>query len=580
MSGEFATPEQLAPLLHPRGIAVIGASAEEGKFSSRLIPSLQACGYTGAIHPVNPRYDRLGGLPCHPSVAAVPDPCDLVIVAVPARHVPGVVREASARGVGAAVVLSAGFAEIGPEGEARTAELRAAAGTMRLYGPNCPGLWQIRDGLVYSFTANFDPAMLHPGPVGLITQGGALGRTVLDAMGPGLGFSYWFSTGNEVDLDAADFLAFLAEDTGTRAVALIVEGWRDGRRFLRALKRCRGKGKPVVLLRIGRTPPGAAATRAHTAPGPGDPLVAEAALRSAGCILASDVDELTGIVGLLATHPLPLAGGLGICSFSGGAGGLLADLAHAHHLPLARLDNQTVAALRDLLPEIAAAGNPTDVTTAALGDPALARAALELMLRDPDVAAVAFPLPHRLDAFDLAMTAHLTEVAAHSAKPVVVVAPSPAFAEEAARGELRRTGLPMYHSATLAVRVLAGWLAGRRPAEAPPPAGQAEDLAAILAALGARQSGAGGPLLRCTLKWDPAFGPAVICAPGTPWAVAHLAPLTPETARTLLAQGPWASNPVGDTAVATLVQLAAWAGNQTEPFAALDVDVALGAPAR
>lgn len=468
---EFADGTALRPLLQPRGIAIVGASGERGKFSSRLIPSLRACGYRGGLYPVNPRYDELDGLPCYPSLGAVPSPCDLAIVAVPARHVVGVVAEAAQRGVGAAVILSSGFEEVGPAGAARAAELRAAAGPVRLYGPNCPGLWQVRAGLVYTFSAQFTPGMLRPGPVGLVTQGGALGRTVLDAMPAGVGFSYWFSTGNEADLDAADFVSFLADDPGTRTVALVLEGWRDGRRFLRAVARCRAAGKPVLVLKIGRTAVGGAAAHAHTGAVNGSGAVAAEALRRAGCVCPRDLDELIHLLQLVARHPAPGPGGLGICTFSGGAGGLLADLATEEGLDVPALSAASAAALRQLLPDLAAVGNPTDLTTAVLADPALARRALEVMAADPALAAVLFPLPHRHDDFDRAVAPHLCAVAAAADKPVGVVALSPQFPEEAAADLLRQGGVTVFPSAHQAVRAMGAWLRLRRlpPACAPPP---------------------------------------------------------------------------------------------------------------
>jgi len=616
---EFATPAELAAFLRPRGIAVVGASADAGKFSTRLIPSLVACGYAGCIYPVNPRYAEVAGFPCYPSVAAVPAPCDLIIVAVPARHVPGVIREAAARGVRGAIILSAGFAEIGGTGAERERELRALAGPLRLYGPNCPGLWQIRDGLVYTFSTQFDPAGLVAGPIGFVTQGGALGRAVLDAMQTGLGFSYWFSTGNEADLDAADFVSFLADDPGTAAVALIVEGWRDGRRFLRAVARCRAAGKPVVVLKIGRTPPGAGAARAHTAAVNGSAAVADGALRRAGCVPVDDVDELTGVARLLARHPHPAPGGLGICSFSGGAGGLLADLSHAHGVALPDLAPATASALRDLLPEIAAVGNPTDLTTAALQDPGLARRAVEIMVADPGLAAVLFPLPHRLDAFDEGMARHLVEVAGASDKPVAVLAVSPAYHEEAAARILRDGGVPVFLSADLAVRAVAGWLRVGDAAALPPYAPDGRGAAAwgdaaqavpvsaesVLDACGIPRMepdhdgrGEGSetrlPLpqgfdLRCTVEWDAAFGPAVTCGPGGAWGAAYpedraarLAPFNTAAARAMLGElRCWPVLRAGaaggerydlDAAAGALVRLGAWAAAAPCPFPPVEID--------
>lgn len=562
----FATPGDLEPLLHPRGIAVVGASAEPGKFSTRLVPTLQACGYRGGIYPVNPRAAEVAGLPCYARLQDVPEPCDLAIVAVPARSVVDVVADAVRRGVGAAIILSAGFDEVGDEGAARAEALRALAGRIRIYGPNCPGLWQVRDGLVYTFSAQFHPGMLRAGPVGLVTQGGAMGRAVLDAMDTGLGFSFWFSTGNECDLEAGDFLAFLAEDPETHVLAVIAEGWRDGRRFLRAVERCRWAGKPVLLLKIGRTGPGGRAARGHTGLPNGDAAIAKSLLRRAGCTLVEDVDELTELARLAAAAPPPTGGGLGICSFSGGAGGLLADLAEASGIPLPALTAETRGGLAAILPDIAAVGNPTDLTTAALAEPALIEQALRLMARDPGVSALAFPLPHRLDAFDAALAPRLVATAAALDKPLAVIAMSPMFPQEDAAAILRAGGVQVFPSARLAIATLARWFRlpdGRRPAPyAVPPPGPATGAATALEAAGVPVLADAPPGRDLTLvaRCDPVFGPVV--GVGLDQATEfRLAPCPPEEARALLADiaADW-SGPVHPGAWAAVARAVATLG--------------------
>jgi acyl-CoA synthetase (NDP forming) len=440
------------------GIAVVGASAEEGKFSGRIVPSLVACRYQGGIYPVNPRYSHLHDLPCYPSLAAVPDPCDLAIVAVPADLVPAVVDQAVDRGLGAAVVLSAGFDEIGGEGPARADALRSLAQRIRIYGPNCPGLWQIGRGLVYTFSTQFTPTMLRPGPLGLITQGGALGRAVLDAMDTGLGFSYWFSTGNEADLEAADFLAFLAEDPATAAIALVTEGWRRPERFLAAAARCRRAGKPIVVLDIGRSGAGMAAARRHTGSPPRTAAETARLLRAAGCLRVDDVGELTDLAALLVRHPRGRRGGLALCTFSGGAGGLLADQAAAAGAPLTALAPTTLEALRALLPDIAGIGNPVDLTTAVFAHPALVVSALRLLAADPAVALLLFNFPHRHDGFDPLLAEELAAAAPTLGVPLLVAAASPLFDREAAARTLEGAGICWTPSLQRGAKAAARWL--------------------------------------------------------------------------------------------------------------------------
>lgn len=514
----FPGRESLRPLLQPRGIAVVGASGDPRKFSGRLVSALQRSGYGGGLYPVNPRYGELGGLRCYPDVAAVPDPCDLVLVAVPAPAVVPAVEAAAARGAGAAVVFSAGFDEIGGEGARRAADLRRLAGRIRIYGPNCPGLWQIADGLVYTFSEQFDPAQLRAGPIGVVTQGGALGRAILDGMQAGLGVSYWFSTGNEADLDIADFVAWLADEPRTSVVAVLAEGFRDGRRFLAAAERCRAAGKPVVVLPLGRSAAGRRAAAGHTAAPGGDPQLAAALLQGAGALCVSDLDELCDLAGWLAIHGRagPISGGLGVCTFSGGAGVLLCDLAAEAGLPVPALGEGTAAALRALLPPIAAVGNPTDLTTAVLEDPALAVAALERMLADPALGLVLFPLPHRLDRYDADLARRFGAAAAAGGKPFGVVAHSPVFEREEAAGILRECGVPVFGSARRAVLTAARWLGTAGGAAEAPEA------------------------MACAGLCDPAFGAAVRCGPpGGTGSVAALAPLSPRAAEAVLSRAPW-----------------------------------------
>ena len=540
---EFPSLEALAPLLRPAGIAVIGASADRGRFSGRLVPSLLASGYPGGIYPVNPRYTEVAGLPCFADVVDVPRPCDLVIVAVPARLVPGVLAAAAARGVRAAVVLSAGFGEIaGEQGGQRAAALQALRSQLRIYGPNCPGLWQIADGLVYTFSAQFDPAQLRSGPIGLVTQGGALGRAILDGMQAGLGFTYWFSTGNEADLEISDFVALLADEPRTGVVAVLAEGFRDGRRFLRALARCAQAGKPVVMLKIGRSAAGAAAAAGHTASAQGCPALADALLRRAGCLLVEDVDELADLAGLLARHPRPGGPGLGICTFSGGAGVLLADLCAAAGAPLPALRPATVAALDALLPEIATIGNPTDLTTAVLEDPALARRALEVLAADPGLDLLLFDLPHRLDAFDAALAVELV-AAAGAGKPLAVVAHSPVFDREAAAGILREAGIPVFGSARRAASAAARWLGYGAALGGPPYLPEAASTGPVTAGPDLGDPADGGSPVQIGAFEDPIFGPAVAAAAGgaglhSPSAVFRLAPLGSAEAERMVAELP------------------------------------------
>ena len=247
----------LAPLFAPRSVAVVGASRDPSKVGGSVLANLRAAGFEGRIVPINARADAVQGLPAAASLLAVDGDVDLAVVAVPAAAVLPALKECAAKGVGAAVVISAGFREAGPEGRAREAELAAwlRDQPLRVLGPNCLG-W-IRPSRRLNVT--FAPGMPLPGGIAFVSHSGALATAILDwARDRRLGFSLFASLGNQVDLTEADVLAAVADDPETRVIAGYVEGVADGRRFFEALRRATAL-KPVVLLKAGRSAEGARA---------------------------------------------------------------------------------------------------------------------------------------------------------------------------------------------------------------------------------------------------------------------------------------------------------------------------------
>jgi len=384
----------LSRLINPRSIALVGASDRTGSIGERTLTNLLThSDFKGEVHLVNPSKEEIRGHRCWPSVAALPATPDVVIVVVPALAVLTVIEESAARGVPFAVVLSSGFGEAGDEGvkaQARMLEV-ARAGGMRLYGPNCPGLCNVNSRLGMTFSPSF-PHDLVKGPIGLATQGGGLGRNIMQAMDRGIGVGLWASTGNEVDLQVADFIEYMADAPDIRVIVTLLEGIKDGARFAAAVQRATANGKPVIGLKIGKSEYGARAAQSHTASLTGSAEVNSAVFRQLGVVEVDDIDELVDAAWLFARAMPTDNEGIGIYCSSGGTAALTADAVGAAGLTLAPFTAETTEILRSNLPDYAAIGNPVDTTAAVISDARLVERTLGAVARDANLGLIIVPM--------------------------------------------------------------------------------------------------------------------------------------------------------------------------------------------
>ncbi|WP_166969118.1 acetate--CoA ligase family protein [Brevibacterium atlanticum] len=442
-------------LVRPRSVGVVGASEDRGKGPGRIIPLLEASGFTGSIHPVNPKYTRVNDRPCFPTVGDLPETVDLVVIMVPAEAVVAAVADSAAHGVKFAIIMSSGFSEFGEAGTRMQDEITRIARTsgMRIYGPNCPGLLNFIDGLPISFSPRLNQEAWNPGRVAVITQGGAMGRAVIDSMEthgtPKL--NYWFSPGNEADLQAADFLGWLADDEHTDIIVLIMESFRDGRRFMEAARRARAAGKVVALLKIGRSDEGRRAAATHTAAVAGSDRAVDAALGQCGVIRVDDLDELIDVARIIERYGVTSLENIGVCSLSGGSAALLADICGQQGLSLERPTEETVQAMARILPALAAVGNPVDLTTGIFSSPELVEEAMRLFLDDERIDAAIMPFPYHLGAINEVMAEKLVIIAAETTKPIIAVGMSEAVLDSAAARILRAAEIPFIHAPTKTV---------------------------------------------------------------------------------------------------------------------------------
>ena len=327
MTNAVAPRVTIADIFAPRAVAVFGASDDRGKWGGRIMHYLTLHGFAGEAIPINPRRSVVQGRPCYPNIGAAPH-ADVAVIAVPAEAVVGTLRECAAAGVGACVVISSGFAEVGADGEHAQREIAAIARSsgMRLIGPNCLGLINFHNGMSLTSARVLDVERIIPGGIGLVSQSGALMLSVYNrAHDQGVGFSQLVSVGNQADLDLCDFFEHMIGDPVTQAICLHVEGLRDGTRFRDLLRRTRAAGKPVIVLKTGRSAHGEAAARSHTASLAGAYPAFAAACRGAGAYLVDDPDVMVLLARLLLRFGGAREGGVGVISSSGGLNGITAD---------------------------------------------------------------------------------------------------------------------------------------------------------------------------------------------------------------------------------------------------------------
>jgi len=360
----------LKALVDPQSVAVVGASADVTRIGGRVLDYLIRGGFKGPLIPVNPNRSEVQGLAAAPSIDALPSPVDAAILAVGAEATPAAVEACAARGVKGCVIFSAGFAETGAEGRAlenRLQEIAARTG-IRLIGPNCLGVFNSFSGFYGCFSNTLDRVFPEPGPLSIVSQSGAVGSHIYWlTQDRGLGLRYWISTGNECDVDAAECVAFAADDPETRVIALYLEGARNGPRLIAALRKAAALRKPVVALKVGRSAVGAIAAASHTASLAGGDAVYDAVFRATGVYRAASLEELVDVAEAAAQGRFPKGPRLGVVTISGGGGIMVADEADAVGLTLPEMPADAQADLKAVLP-FSAPRNPVDITAQAFND--------------------------------------------------------------------------------------------------------------------------------------------------------------------------------------------------------------------
>ena len=381
----------IARFLRPQSVAVVGASDKPGALGATLLSNLDRNGYAGAVYPVNPKRETIGGRTCYPSVDALPEGVDVAVLAIPRAGVLDAVRGLAKRKAGGVVIFSAGFAEGGEEGLAEQREIArlAAEAGMVVEGPNCLGLVNYVDRIPLTFVETNAVPPAGKRAAGIVSQSGAM-AAVLGTMllARDCGVSYSVSTGNEAASGVEDFVDWLVDDPDTHAIAMIVEQFRQPQRFLAAARRAHAAGKPIVLLHPGKSSAARESAATHTGAMAGDYKLMRAMVARAGVIFAETLEELGDVAEIAARCPIAPSGATAVLGESGAFKALTLDLAEELGLPLAPLHDEDSPALRAALPPFVPVSNPLDITAQGLSEPAIYTRTLEALLDDDRVGTV------------------------------------------------------------------------------------------------------------------------------------------------------------------------------------------------
>lgn len=374
---------QIKYILSPRSVAIVGASADFSKFTGRTLKYLLKHGYKGRIYPINPKYREMAGLQCFPSIEALPERVDTAFVQIPSKGVASVIKECVKMGIRGVIVHSAGLAETGEEGKRKEQEIKGMIdGTsVRLVGPNTAGVANIVEKVILTPVVGYELDELTPGRIGLVSQSGGLtGALLTRAEARGIGFSYIISTGNEMDLEASDYMRFLIHDPHTDVIAVFLEGIRNVEKFYGAVDLAHERGKPILVLKVGKAEVGSRAAASHTGALTGSDAVYDAVFKQRGIVRLGALEDLFEVSSLFSKYKPPKGTRIGMLTTTGGGATILADACGVLGFNFPKPSEETVRVSSQWLPDFASTANPLDVTMSGVGGGY--SKSLDLFLRD------------------------------------------------------------------------------------------------------------------------------------------------------------------------------------------------------
>jgi len=415
--------DQMRRLIDPASIAVVGASETPDSFGQRILANIRI-GYAGKVYPINPKYDIIAGLQCHASLEDLPKVPDCVIVVVPMQQVLPLAERAAAMGVGGMIVFSAGFAEVGDPAlvrqQQRLAEIARESG-MRIVGPNCVGIVNLNSMAGLTFMPKFNEMRHVKGNIGLISQSGALGFCILQAMERGIGFSHYLSPGNSCDVDVCDMINYLVDDENTQVIACMFEGIRDGARLLEAAGRALQVGKPLLIYKMANSEISQRTALSHTGTMAGSAAAYQAAFARTGVVVIDSWEDMLETAVLFSKAGRPSAGGVGVMASSGGAAVMAADKAEETGLPLPPPAPQTSALMARAVPDFGSIANPCDMTAESLKSVEMYGDCIRAFAADPNFAAVVVPMMSAYRPTTVERAEYLSHLADTLDKPICLV---------------------------------------------------------------------------------------------------------------------------------------------------------------
>lgn len=448
-------------LLRPRSVAIVGASATKGSLGACVIENLDAAGYSGTVHLVNPKRDRIGSRPCLPSIDELPEGVDCVALAIPQRGVLESVKACARRKVGSIIIFAAGFAEAGDAGRTEQDEIRRITREhgIAVEGPNCLGLINYVDNVSLTFVSTPPQEPVAGNAVGIVSQSGAIAAVLgVSLRHHGLPLSYSISTGNEAVCGAEDFLDFLVRDPRTRVIAMVLEQVRNPRRFLEIARRARQAGKSFVLLHPGASAEARASAATHTGALAGDYDVMRLYVEEAGVVVVDSIEELVDVTDILFRCPPVSSEGAAVFAESGAFKAFSLDFCKEVGLPLPPLSDTCFAQLKSALPDFITPSNPLDITAQGLVDPDIYRRCIPPVLQDDRYGSLVLAIiltDRQTSALkSLPIIGALQQV--RPIKPVVFAGlDEGAECDPAYIRELRDLGVPFFPSTERAFRALA-----------------------------------------------------------------------------------------------------------------------------
>lgn len=446
-------------LFDPRGIAIIGASADLTRAGGQTLGALKRNEFRGGVYPVNPKYPAIAGYRCYAKVDDIDAPCDIAVIALPAQHVVGAVEACGRHGIPFAVVLGGGFREVGAEGMAREQAMLAAARKhgVRIIGPNCLGLVNVERRMYAAFGSLTREPQLQPGVVSAVIQSGGFGNSlVIRCALAGVGFRHVVASGNEADISAPELIDAYVADRATRVILAYLEGISDGRAFIAAAKRAAAAGKPIIAWKAGNTRQGSKAAASHTANLTGHYDVFRAAFRQYGVLEVHDVDEAADVALCLLAGRRAGGRGVAVMGGSGGSAVVFSDTADEVGLTLAAPTDATMTILRDNLPQVASLENPIDYAAGfpRPGDEQRFLRAVDATLADPNIHQFALLFATVLDPTLKLGATVLAEAAAKTTKPVLAFSVQPFDIAPQGHGILKAAGIPVLPSPARVARAM------------------------------------------------------------------------------------------------------------------------------